>query len=218
MTADMEQLRRAAQEAKRSNKERGDDGERYVAEQLQRLFPGCSVVSTAREGGSGDLRLEIEQNSETTSIQVEVKNHTNTVCRQLCDEFKQVVSAKLGIHGGILCSLESNIACHPDFTVAPSDNGEIDMVFLGHVKDEPQKLALAVRFLLARHRQGIAKRRGDEVNQETAAKVRRAMRRLQQAEAGLLKKLQGIGEDVAKLAGVRAETEAALGAVGTGCR
>ena len=193
-----------------SSKSIGNEAERHVSGLLQRWYPDASVASTSRDGLSGDLRLELpRQGGDPVSLLVEVKRHQATVSRREVESFIQAVHAQGDcIAGAIFVSLTSNIAAQPCFSVALSDDGTMEMIFVTQAEEQPNRIRLAVEFLLARHRQHGAHLECQQ--QVGVAKGRRLLRQVAQIEAALHRKLQLLTVELGKLSAVAREADGAL--------
>ena len=210
---EVEMLRQDRQHPK-SNRQVGDEAEDWVSMQLQSFFPDATVLSTARRGHSGDLRVEIPVDGSTMGLLIEVKSHASTVSRACVEDFHDAVNRQQDrISGAILVSTTSNIARESDFGHTLNDTGSVDILFLTNVRQEPLKLRLAVEFLKSRHLQRC---RGLEIDavldqRDGVAKAHRYLRQLAQQEASLKRKLDAIEGEVSKVGALRAQIAASLG-------
>jgi len=207
-------LRDQQDRQQKSNRQVGDDAEDWVSQKLQSFFPDATVLSTARRGYSGDLRIEIPVDGLTMGLLIEVKSHASTVSRQCVEDFHEAVSHQQDrISGAILVSTTSNIAQENDFGHTLNDGGNVDVLFLTNVHKEPLKLRLAVEFLKSRH---IQRCRGVEIDavldqRDSVAKAQRYLRQLAQQEASLKRKLEVIEGEVAKVGTLRGQIATTLG-------
>ena len=92
MKQEIVQLKAILHPRTRSNKAIGDEGESIVAEMIQQFYPSASVQSTAREGSSGDIRVEIQHKGNIVPLLIEVKKHACSVARDRVDDFLSVVN------------------------------------------------------------------------------------------------------------------------------
>jgi len=211
---EVQMLRDQQDRQHKSNRQVGDEAEEWVSLQLQTFFPNATVLSTARRGHSGDLRVEIPLDSSTMGLLIEVKSHASTVSRQCVEDFHEAVNRQQNrISGAILVSIMSNIAQESDFGHTLNDGGNADVLFLTNVQREPLKLRLAVEFLKSRH---LKRCRGLDIDTELdqrdgGAKAQRYLRQLAQQEASLKRKLEVIEGEVAKMGTLRAQIAASLG-------
>jgi hypothetical protein len=209
MRLELDTLRDVKKSSTVNSKAIGNEAERHVSELLQCWYPDSSVTSTSRDGLSGDLRLELGQGGDPVPLLVEVKRHQATVSRREVESFIKAVNAQGGcIAGAVFISLTSNIATQPCFSIALSDDGATEMVFVTHAEEEPHRIRLAVEFLLARHRQQVAQLECQQ--QIGVAKGKRLLRQVAQIEAALHRKLQLLTVELGKLSAVAREADATL--------
>ena len=140
-----------------SSRAKGDEGELWVQARLQAMLAGCGVVSTARVGQSGDLRLDapvsdgITEGVDDLRVCIEVKNHKDSVARAQARQFTETLSTPTVAWADValFVSVQSNIHGHPDFAVQTLADGR-ECCFISCVMAHPERLEAAVRLVLAR--------------------------------------------------------------------
>ena len=216
VTSLQKQVEMLQERQQKSNRQVGDDAEDWVSLQLQGFFPDATVLSTARRGHSGDLRVEIPMEGSTMGLLIEVKCHANTVSRACVEDFHEAVHRQQDrISGAVLVSVSSNIAQESDFGHTLNDDGNVDILFLTNVHQDAQKLRLAVEFLKSRH---LHRLRDDGIHQvlgqgDGIVKAHRYLRQLAQQETALSKKVQAIETEVAKICTLRRQISTSLGLI-----
>jgi len=206
MRSEISSLREAT--TKKNSKRIGNDAERLVSDLIQGFYPEASVVQTCRDGLSGDLRAEFIHHGEPVPLMVEVKRHQDSVPRREVEAFVAAVNAQRGrISGAVFISLTSNVAGQRPFSVMLSDDGSTEMVFVSHAEEQPERIRLALEFLLARHEHRASEL---ELTQDSLNKARRLLRQMGQLEQAIVRRIGSLPAELGKLAAVREEACAAL--------
>lgn len=119
----------------------GQDGETFTYHNLNMLFPKCEVVDTHDEKQCGDFKLVYNN----LPLLLEVKNYSGNVLKKEITKFKRDMEFRSEMKGGIFISLKSGICAHSDFQMEVYDGRPV--IFLTHVKDNMEKIKLAVKFI-----------------------------------------------------------------------
>ena len=142
------------------------------------------------------------------SLLIEVKRHQASVSRREVEAFVAAVNAQKGhISGAVFLSLTSNIAGQRPFSVMLSDDGCTEMLFVSHVDEQPERIRLALEFMLARHEHRTTEL---ELTQDTLNKTRRLLRQMAHAEQAIARRISSLPADLAKITAAREEACAAL--------
>jgi len=135
-------------------RQKGDEGEHWVAQQLQRLFSGCAVQDTSRECQQGDIKLSLPSpdGGDDIVLMLEVKHHSNSVERRWVATFADhLASQSVWAHAGIFLSLSSTIHGKHDFDMGRTLTGPArEFCCISRVHERPELLEAAVRLVMAR--------------------------------------------------------------------
>ena len=117
------------------------DGEMFTYHKLNILFPKSEVIDTHDEKQCGDFKL-IYNN---LPLLLEVKNYSGNVLKKEINKFKRDMEFRSEMKGGIFISLKSGICARNDFQMEVYDGRPV--IFLTHVKNNMEKIKLAVKFI-----------------------------------------------------------------------
>ena len=119
----------------------GQDGEAFTYHKLNMLFPKSEVIDTHEEKQCGDFKLVYNN----LPLLLEVKNYSGNVLKKEILKFKRDMEYRSEMKGGVFISLKSGIAACKDFQLEVY-NGK-PVIFLTYVKDDMEKIKLAVKFI-----------------------------------------------------------------------
>jgi len=140
----------------------GQDGESFTYHNLNMLFPKSEVVDTHDEKQCGDFRLVYNN----MPLLLEVKNYSGNVLKKEISKFKRDMEFSSEMKGGIFISLKSGICAHSDFQMEVYDGRPV--IFLTHVKDNMEKIKLAVKFI-----ETVVKEKIDLKNEELVGSLKK---------------------------------------------
>tara|TARA_B110000967_G_scaffold209713_1_gene267242 strand:- start:3587 stop:4717 length:1131 start_codon:yes stop_codon:yes gene_type:complete len=119
----------------------GQDGESFTYHNLNRLFPKAEVIDTHDIKQSGDFKLVYNN----IPLLLEVKNYSGNVLKKEIVKFQRDIEYQTTMKGGIFISLKSGISARSDFQLEVYDGRPV--IFLTYVKDNMDKIKLAVKFI-----------------------------------------------------------------------
>ena len=121
---------------------KGQDGEDYVFNQLNLLFPKAEIENTSKIDGRGDFIMREKE----FVMMIENKNYSINVKKSEVDKFYRDVEspANKDVQCAVLISLNTGICNKKDFQLEIR-NGK-PVLFLHRVQNNMQKLILAVKF------------------------------------------------------------------------
>tara|TARA_B100000795_G_scaffold269022_1_gene257258 strand:+ start:1388 stop:2518 length:1131 start_codon:yes stop_codon:yes gene_type:complete len=119
----------------------GQDGETFTYHNLNRLFPKAEVIDTHDIKQSGDFKLVYNN----IPLLLEVKNYSGNVLKKEIVKFQRDIEYQTTMKGGIFISLKSGISARSDFQLEVYDGRPV--IFLTYVKDNMDKIKLAVKFI-----------------------------------------------------------------------
>jgi hypothetical protein len=121
---------------------KGQDGEEYIQNQLNMLFPKAEIEDTHSIPGRGDFIMR----DDDLIIMIENKNYSKNVQKSEIDKFYRDMDSEANkdIQCGILVSLNSGICCKEDFELEIRNNKPI--LFLHRLQDNLFHLRLAIKF------------------------------------------------------------------------
>tara|TARA_Y100001970_G_scaffold293641_1_gene441888 strand:+ start:1284 stop:2414 length:1131 start_codon:yes stop_codon:yes gene_type:complete len=140
----------------------GQDGETFTYHNLNMLFPKSEVVDTHDEKQCGDFRLVYNN----MPLLLEVKNYSGNVLKKEISKFKRDMEFRSEMKGGVFISLKSGICAHSDFQMEVYDGRPV--IFLTHVKDNMEKIKLAVKFI-----ETVVKEKIDLKNEELVGSLKK---------------------------------------------
>lgn len=140
----------------------GQDGENFTYHNLNMLFPKCEVVDTHDEKQCGDFKLVYNN----LPLLLEVKNYSGNVLKKEITKFKRDMEFRSEMKGGVFISLKSGICAHSDFQMEVYDGRPV--IFLTHVKDNMEKIKLAVKFI-----ETVVKEKIDLRNEELVGSLKK---------------------------------------------
>jgi len=140
----------------------GQDGETFTYHNLNMLFPKSEVVDTHDEKQCGDFRLVYNN----MPLLLEVKNYSGNVLKKEISKFKRDMEFRSEMKGGVFISLKSGICAHSDFQMEVYDGRPV--IFLTHVKDNMEKIKLAVKFI-----ETVVKEKIDLRNEELVGSLKK---------------------------------------------
>ena len=121
---------------------KGQDGEGYVFNQLNLLFPKAEIEDTHKIPSRGDFIMREQE----FTMMIENKNYTKNVQKSEVDKFYRDIDnpANKDVQCAVLISLHSGICCKSDYEFEVR-NGK-PVLFLHRVQNDMQSLMLAVKF------------------------------------------------------------------------
>ena len=140
----------------------GQDGEKFTYHSLNMLFPKSEVIDTHDEKQCGDFKL-IYNN---LPLLLEVKNYSGNVLKKEIGKFKRDMEYRSEMKGGVFISLKSGISAHSDFQMEVYDGRPV--IFLTHVKNNMEKIKLAVKFI-----ETLVKEKIDLKNEELVGSLKK---------------------------------------------
>ena len=132
---------------------KGDAGENWVHDELQRLFTGCRVTNVARSCHSGDIRLDMPVSGQEDIVMlIEVKFHTGSVEKRQVVSFQEHLATQAAYaEAGLFVSLSSTIHGRMDFDLTRTMTGiPREICCISRVKERPCLLEAGVRLMMAR--------------------------------------------------------------------
>jgi len=140
----------------------GQDGEKFTYHSLNMLFPKSEVIDTHDEKQCGDFKLVYNN----LPLLLEVKNYSGNVLKKEIGKFKRDMEYRSEMKGGIFISLKSGISAHSDFQMEVYDGRPV--IFLTHVKNNMEKIKLAVKFI-----ETLVKEKIDLKNEELVGSLKK---------------------------------------------
>jgi len=119
----------------------GQDGENFTYHNLNMLFPKSDVIDTHEQNQCGDFKLVYNN----MPILLEVKNYKGNVLKKEIIKFQRDMEYQSEMKGGVFISLKSGISARSDFQLEVYDGKPV--IFLTYVKDNMEKIRLAVKFI-----------------------------------------------------------------------
>ena len=140
----------------------GQDGEKFTYHSLNMLFPKSEVIDTHDEKQCGDFKLVYNN----LPLLLEVKNYSGNVLKKEIGKFKRDMEYRSEMKGGVFISLKSGISAHSDFQMEVYDGRPV--IFLTHVKNNMEKIKLAVKFI-----ETLVKEKIDLKNEELVGSLKK---------------------------------------------
>jgi len=140
----------------------GQDGENFTYHKLNMLFPKSDVIDTHDQKQCGDFKLVYKN----LPLLLEVKNYKGNVLKKEILKFKRDMEYQSEMKGGIFISLKSGISARDDFQMEVYDGKPV--LFLTYVKDNMEKIRLAVKFI-----ETLVKENIDLKNEEIAGGLKK---------------------------------------------
>ena len=121
---------------------KGQDGEEYIQNQLNLLFPKAEIEDTHTIPGRGDFIMR----DDNFTMMIENKNYSKNVQKSEIDKFYRDMDSEANndVQCGVLVSLNTGICCKEDFELEIRNNKPI--LFLHKLQDNLYHLRLAVKF------------------------------------------------------------------------
>ena len=118
---------------------KGQVGEEYMLQELNRRFPKADIEDTHKLKGRGDFVLK----ENAFGMLIEIKNYTKNVPKNEIDKFYKDINTNHDIQCGVLLSLQSGICAKDDFHLEVTDDKPI--LFLHQMSKNMFHIELAVQ-------------------------------------------------------------------------
>jgi len=118
---------------------KGQVGEEYMLQELNRRFPKADIEDTHKLKGRGDFVMK----ENAFGMLIEIKNYTKNVPKNEIDKFYKDINTNHDIQCGVLLSLQSGICAKDDFHLEVTDGKPI--LFLHQMSKNMFHIELAVQ-------------------------------------------------------------------------